>query len=168
MNAGIQFEKPLTRKSISLSFPNVSPEPRQWISNNALFISCETEDMYWQWFSKYLSQKCYNGLQSSSTCHPSVLFFLNLCFHMIRVVFAKCANRTRGTRWPYKCHTNTVWERLTVRPRKWPCLFIFFPTFCRRSFQEWIIALGNSKFKHMLLFYRNIAVWGRWPYLGDM
>ena len=108
-------------------------------------------------------KKYYNCLQSSSSCHPSVL-----CFHMIGVVFAKCANRTSGTCWPYKCHTNTVWERLTVRPRKWPCLFIFFPTFCRRSFQEWIIALGNSKFKHMLLFYRNIAVWGRWPYLGDM
>ena len=69
---------------------------------------------------------------------------------MIGVVFAKCANRTRGTRWPYKCHTNTVWERLTVRPWKWPCLFIVFLPFAQGLFRSellhWVILNSNTCF----------------------
>ena len=61
--AGIQFKKPLTPKRISLSFPDVSPEPLEWISNNAVFIFHETS------FSK--TCRCndlsiLSGFQSSS------------------------------------------------------------------------------------------------------
>ena len=79
--------------------------------------------------------KPLNGIASSSykvTTMGSLcllqsvfLIFSYLMFHVSWVVFAKCANRTTGTCWPYKCHTNTVWESLTVTVK----VVVFVP-FC--------------------------------------
>ena len=69
----------------------------------------------------------YKVTTMDSLCLLQCFFLIvsYLMFHVSRVVFAKCANRTTGTCWPYKCHTNTVWESLTVTVK----VVVFVP-FC--------------------------------------